>query len=803
MMFLLDSDDMTDTIAVSVRATDRTILGGIAAVSAALLMTELALTRIFSVTMYFHFAFLAISIALFGLSASGVCVYLARRRLARVDIRTLLCATALVHALATLVALASLVRIRVGLNYSPENLGLMLAIYGFAALPFFTGGSVMSVAFARLTDRINVLYAADLIGAATGCLVLIPLLNWLGAPGVVMTAAALSIAASIGFAPAARRLRVSAVAILLFGVAAAAQLAGAAPFDVVDTKGHLGDHILFSKWNSFSRVAVYDRPHGDWSLSPRFTGTRGPSLFMDIDSAASTPILKGSGNPSEASYLRYELTALGYHLVERPGGFTALVIGPGGGRDLLSALAFGASHVDGVEINPIIARDVMLGRFQDYSGGVYANPRVSIHIDDGRSFVRRSASQYDVIQASLVDTWAATAAGAYTLTENSLYTKEAFGEYLDHLSDEGVLTITRWVFDGLRLVSLAQDACAARGLDASRHLAIVRYDRVATFLLKKRPFTADDVARLHKASNDLGFSVLYAPGLPPPPVVAEPVEMQRTGTGAADYRRLILAGNREQFLSSYPLDVTPTSDDRPFFFHTTRLRDQMQVAFGRTMLFGNGLSALMTLMAISAMLVVLFVIGPLLIGGERPGRGWVAWLAYFGALGAGFMLLEVALLQRFVLLLGHPVYSLTVTLFSLLLGTGLGSLISRRIEPHRVRTVTVRALTAAMIASVMAAVGLASLINVGIPWELPLRIAFAVTLIVPIGILLGMPLPGGMRLVAINRADIIAWGWGINGAFSVLGATLAVFIAMNWGFSITLCAAALMYGFAALTLRAC
>jgi hypothetical protein len=279
--------------------------------------------------------------------------------------------------------------------------------------------------------------------------------------------------------------------------------------------------------------------------------------------------------------------------------------------------------------------------------------------------------------------------------------------------------------------------------------------------------------------------------------------MQRTGTGAADYRRLILAGNREQFLSSYPLDVTPTSDDRPFFFHTTRLRDQMQVAFGRTMLFGNGLSALMTLMAISAMLVVLFVIGPLLIGGERPGRGWVAWLAYFGALGAGFMLLEVALLQRFVLLLGHPVYSLTVTLFSLLLGTGLGSLISRRIEPHRVRAVTVRALTAAMIASVMAAVGLASLINVGIPWELPLRIAFAVTLIVPIGILLGMPLPGGMRLVAINRVDIIAWGWGINGAFSVLGATLAVFIAMNWGFSITLCAAALMYGFAALTLRAC
>jgi len=454
-----------------------------------------------------------------------------------------------------------------------------------------------------------------------------------------------------------------------------------------------------------------------------------------------------------------------------------------------------------VEINPIIARDVMLDRFREYSGAVYANPRVSIQVDDGRNFVRRSTSKYDVIQASLVVTWAATAAGADTLAESSLYTKEAFGEYVDHLTDDGLLTITRWVFDGLRLVSLAQDACAERGLDASTRLAIIRYDRVATFLLKKQPFTPAEVARLRDLSADLGFSILYAPGLPPPPAVEEPIEMQRTGTSAADYRRLILTSNRQQFLSSYPLDESSTTDDRPFFFHTTRLRDQMQVAFGRSMLFGNGLSALMTLMAISAMLVILFVIGPLLVGGQRPGRGWGAWLAYFGALGAGFMLLEVALLQRFVLLLGHPVYSLTVTLFSLLLGTGLGALVSRRIEQPRVRDVTSWALAGVAVVALAAALGLARLIDLGIPGALPARIAFAVALITPVGILLGMPLPGGMRLVAADRADIIPWGWGINGAFSVVGATLAVFIAMNWGFSVTLMSAAAVYAVAALTLR--
>lgn len=788
---------MTGTFAPAMRAADRGALAGIAAVSAALLMTELALTRIFSVTMYYHFAFLAISIALFGLSASGVFVYVMRSRLVRADTRELLATGGLVHALATMVALACLVRIRVGLNYTPANLGLMLAIYMLAALPFFTGGTIISLAFARLSDRVNVVYAADLLGAAAGCLILIPLLNWLGAPGVVMVAAMLSATAAVLFTPAPARRRVAIAAAIVCGVPLAAQIAGLAPFDVVDTKGHEGDRVLFSKWNSFSRVAVYDRSHGDWSLSPRFTGSPGESVFMDIDSAASTPILRGTGNPADAAYLRYELTALAYHLVERPNGFNALVIGPGGGRDLVSALVFGARQVDGVEINPIIVRDVMLGRFGDYSGGIYEHPRVRVHVDDGRSFVRRSGDQYDVIQASLVDTWAATAAGAYTLTENSLYTSEAFGEYLDHLTDDGYLTITRWVFDGLRLVSLAKQACEARALDPARHLAIVRHDRVATFLLKKTPFTAAEVGQLERITGDLGFTMLYAPGVQPPLVIDEPEEMRRTRTSAADYRRLIVAGDSEAFYASYPLDVRPTTDDRPFFFHTTRLRDQFQVAFGRSMLFGNGLSALLTLMGISGVLVVLFIIGPLLIGGERPEAGWGGWLVYFAALGAGFMLLEVALLQRLVLLLGHPVYSLTVTLFALLLGTGLGALFSRRVAREQVRRAGLAAMAGIVLLACAAIVLIPWVIDLVIGWPLPARIIVASLLMAPAGVLLGVPLPSGMRMLAESRPALIPWGWGMNGAFSVVGATLAVFIAMNWGFSTTLLTSGVVYAAAA------
>jgi hypothetical protein len=780
----------------------RRTLAGIAAVSAALLMAELALTRIFSVTMYYHFAFLAISIALFGLSASGVFVYVMRRSLASFTTQQLLAGGALVHAATTIVALACLVHIRVGLNYSRTNLLLMLAIYTLAALPFFTGGAVVSLAFARLSDRINVLYAADLLGAAAGCLALIPLMNRLGAPGVVLTAAALSGVAAIAFVARGHRRRVVGAALLLLGSASGAQLAGLGPFDVAETKGHQSDRILFSRWNSFSRVGVYDRPHGGWSLSPRYRGTAGESLYMDIDSAASTPIVKATSSPGDSEYLRYELTALAYHLVERPEGFTALVIGPGGGRDLLSALVFGARRVEGVEINPIIARDVMLGRFREFSGGLYAHPKVAVHIDDGRSFVRRSGNEYDVIQASLVDTWAATAAGAYTLTENSLYTAEAFGEYLDHLTGGGFLTITRWVFDGLRLVSLAQQACEERNLDPAQHLAIVRFDRVATLLLKKTPFTPAEVARLQDVSDRLGFEILYAPGVEGVDLAPDPVEMQRTGTSATDYRRLILAANRDEFLARYPLDVVATTDDRPFYFHTTRLRDQFDVAFGRSMLFGNGLSALLTLMGISAALVLLFIVGPLVAGAERPRPGWGVWLAYFAALGAGFMLLEVSLLQRFVLLLGHPVYSLTVTLFSLLLGTGIGSLLSRGVAHDRVRALGMQALGAAIVVALVHTVVLPRVIDFAIPWPFPARVLVAAVVLIPTGVLLGIPLPAGMRLMAATRRDIIPWGWGMNGAFSVVGATAAVFVAMNWGFSATLSIGALVYGAAAQTLRA-
>ena len=768
-------------------------------------MTELSLTRIFSVTMYYHFAFMAISIALFGLSASGVYVFLMRDRWRNVPDERLLATHAFAYAIVTVLALTVLVKLRVGLTYTPSNIAIMSVMYLLSALPFFAGGAAVSLAISRFRANVNAVYAVDLLGAGAGCLLLMPALNRLGAPGAIVASALLGSLAAACFAPPAARRRFAILATAFVAVVVAAGAAGA--FTVSSTKGHENHPVLFSKWNSFSRIGVYEQPYGAWSLSDRYTGPLPQTRLMDIDSAAGTQILKFGGNLADVSYLQYELTALGYRLFGSPAApppapFDALVIGTGGGRDLLSALVFGATRVDGVEINPIIVNDVMRERFKAYSGGIYDRPNVHVAVEDGRSFVRRSPHKYDIIQASLVDTWAATAAGAYALSENSLYTVEAFEDYLDHLTDRGVLSISRWVFDGLRLISLAQEAGARRGWDPADRLAIVQHDKVATFILKKTPFTAPERKTLADAAAALGFNVLYMPGMTAPSF----------GDNRDDYARLMRAPDRRAFYAQYPLDVTPTTDDRPFFFHTTKLRNHSFVAPWFRLIgvpverpenpgawATGGLTALLVLLAISSFLIVLFILGPLAFTSRGAlGPGWFRSLLYFACLGGAFMLIEVALLQRFVLLLGHPVYSLTVTLFSLLLGTGLGSVLSRRVSGAHVRRAAIYACAAVALVALLWGSVLPAIVQAAIAWPLPLRILLAVALMAPAGMVMGIPLPAGVRLLAATQPELVAWAWGMNGALSVLGAILAVFIAMNWGFSVTLLVGALLYGMAAL-----
>jgi spermidine synthase len=738
----------------------------IALLSSAILIVELSLTRIFSVTMFYHFAFLAVSIALLGLSASAVMVYVTPRWHPPDRLLAQLRRYAALFGAITIASTIALLNVQVGMQYSPRNLLLLLLMYLCAAAPFMMAGACLTLAVSRCHRHIGQVYAADLCGAASGCLLLIPALDTFGAPGAMILAATLGFIASWLF-DVVSGVRRTLVALPAIASAILLMVHAVRPvLDVHDTKGHQGDRVLFSKWNSFSRIAVYDRPHGDWALSPSHRGPVPESRFMDIDSAAATPILAGASGVAGLQHLKYDLTAFAYHL--RPPAH-ALIIGPGGGRDLWTALVFGARRVDAIELNPIIVRDVMGGAFRSYSGDIYHGPGVTVTVDDGRSFVRRSGERYDLIQASLVDTWAATSAGAYALSENSLYTVDAFVDYFRHLKPDGVLTITRWSFDGLRLLSLVWAAGERLGWPTiSDRVVVSTYDRLATLIVKSSPFTPDEIGQLAAKARELQFGLAYAP-------------FGAGGSGSdSDFARLAGASDPESFIRGYQADITPTTDDRPFYFHQARFRLNLR----RQMFFGDGHDVLVLLLLCSMIFLALFVVVPLAGLSPEPvswGALPIAELGYFACLGIGFMLIEIGLMQRFVVFLGHPVYSLTVVLFTLLLGGGLGSALSRRwLTESRYAAAVLGAIAFAVVGYALV---LPPIFDRWIALERGMRIAISVVLLLPLGLLLGMPLPAGVRMLAAERPSAVAWAWAINGVTSVLGASLAIFLAMNWGFT--------------------
>jgi spermidine synthase len=761
----------------------RSLLLAIACLSAAILIVELTLTRVFSVTMFYHFAFLAISVAMFGLSASAVFVYVTPRLhpAARVG-QQLQIYAALFWVVATVSAVL-LLRMPVRLNYSVGNLFRMIAIYLLAAAPFMAGGAGLALAVSRLHSDIGRVYAADLCGAAGGCLLLIPVLNTIGAPGALLLAAGLGALGSLFCAVSSGR-GSTAAWVPLAGAAAALAVQLWHPWlDVYGAKGHEGAPLLFSKWNSFSRIAVYDRPHADWGLSDTYKGPLPGSHYMDIDAAASTPILEASAGLQSLAYLRYELTALAYTIKPRA---HVLVIGPGGGRDLWTALVHGARRVEGVEVNPIIVNDVMQGRFREYSGAIYGAPGVSVVADDGRSYVTRSAERYDLIQASLVDTWAATTAGAFAMTENNLYTAEAFESYFNHLQPDGVLTITRWYADGLRLLSLVDAAGQRLGWPGiAVRVFIGRNGPLAAFVFKRSPLSDEEIDRLRQRCHELNFMVIYSPVSPSDPTPAPGDPYTRLAT--TPYPAL------PAFYQAFASDISPSTDDRPFFFQSSK-PGSPKFRFDRSILFGTGNDVLSGLLLISVGLLALFVFVPLAWLSPEP----VIWrelpaapLAYFACLGAGFMFVEMGLMQRFVLLLGHPVYSLSVILFTLLLGGGLGSAFSRRLgSPARILAIAIPAI---IVVSLVYSWLLPSLFASWVAWARPLRILVSIACLFPLGLLLGLPLPAGIQVIGERWPGVLAWAWGVNGAMSVIGATLAIHVAMSFGFARVATCGALIY----------
>jgi predicted membrane-bound spermidine synthase len=748
---------------------------GVSLVSLATLVLELTLTRLFSATMFYHFAFLAISLALFGSGASGVFLYVWRPGRDEETVTRLLALGSALFALSTVSAL--LVILAHPLSPVAPGLGTLRSlawIYGAAALPFFFSGGVVTLAITAWAGQISRLYLFDLGGASAGCLALVPLLAWLGAIDTVLAVAVLAL---LGGLLLTRRLYLLALLALALGLVAFNHATGT--IALREAKGLSEKGVVFSRWNSFSRVTVGKTADPDLML-----------IFIDADAA--TWLLRDAADVELHREEGDRVESLAYHLGGRR---RVLVIGPGGGVDVIIARLFGAKDVTAVEVNPLVARDVMSSEpFRSFSGGLYDQPGVHLVVDEGRSFLRRSHQHYDLIVATMVDTWAATAAGAFALSENNLYTVEAFSDYLDRLGPDGILSMTRWYQRPpdqlLRLVSLGRVALAKRGVEDPRsHFIVVKGPdeghplTTATFLLKKSPFSAAEVQRAEDFAREQGLEVLYAPSHPP----------------SNDLTRLIEAPDPAAVWRAYPSDISPPRDNSPFFFQSVRPENVFSKRWARGEWRHTNLGTLVLfgLVGITVAVVVLFILGPLALVRRRlagPTRGArLPFLLYFAALGAGFIVVEVVLVQRCVLFLGHPAQALTVVLFTILLFSGLGSLLSGRFSsaslPRTLRLVLL--VVAGLIGLAVLALPplFYALVHLATTW----RVLVAVAALAPLGLALGMPMPTGIRILDARAPELIPWAWGVNGAASVLGSVGAVALAMLWGFDQALLVAAGLY----------
>lgn len=579
-----------------------------------------------------------------------------------------------------------------------------------------------------------------------------------------------------------------------------------------------GAEIVFSRWNAFSRIDVVRSGgiHSAPGLSLTYLGSPPPQLGLFTDGENLSPITATDWDEAEMrEFIGYLPTSLPYRL--RPGA-EVLVIEPKGGLDILTALENGAASVAAVESNPLIVEAVQ-DSFQDFAGRIYQDARVKVITEDGRSHVRRMGQKYDLIHLSLADSYRPVTSGAYSLSENYLYTQEAFADYLAHLNEGGLLVVSRWLqlppSEALRVGVLAVAALQRNGVThPEKRLIVIRSMRTALLLVKNGEFSDEEIEAVRGFCDVGKFDLVYYPGIQPAEanrynVLPEPSYYQA-------FQDLLSAKDRARFFyAGYAFDVSPPADDRPFFFHFFKWSQTPAIlqTLGKTWqpFGGSGYFVLVALLVLALLASAILILLPLLfqrklleatLFGDKTdavdckstasrGRGRV--FLYFALLGLGYLFVEIPLMQRFILFVGHPIYAFATTLFALLLFSGLGSMICPRLPLFKM-------LILLSVAILLYPLLLPYLFQLLLGQGFVLRLLASVVSLAPLGFLMGVPFPGGIALLDRLAPDLIPWAWGINGCLSVLASILSTMLAISFGFSWVLVGASLAYGASALVI---
>ena len=767
----------------------------IGCLAAAVLLYEIALTRIFSFTIWHHFTSMVVSIALLGFGVSGVLLQV-RPGLGQPALRRAAW-YALVFGATAVVAVQLVTSVPfdpTALAYDARQVFYLFVYYAALLVPFAFAGLGIVTLLAGAGAEANRLYGFDLGGAGLACAVVVAAIRVLGAEGVVGLAAAGGACSAwlLRSADSPGRLRLAPAWLLAAVVAAAAVPWAAHGIRIrpgaskalrtwMDPRLFPGARLAVTRWEALGRIDVVENSGAvRWTANPHAPVALPRQIQIVIDGDASTPIVESNGDLRALEFLDWTLSSAA------PQAFhptRVLVVGAGGGVDVLTALRHGAQHVDAVEINPIIG-EMVTRRYAAWSGGLFARRDVHLHRGEGRAFVRRSGARYDLVQLSLIDTWAAATSGAYSLAESYLYTTEAFRDYLEHLTPDGMLTLTRWLWEPpretLKLCTVAATALRELGSDRPQdHIVVLALEGLGAILVQRSPFDAADLAALRGVAAARSFQILYAPD------------------AALDspYAQFLRSAAPDAFLDSYPYDVRPATDDSPFFFQFGRWRELNLLGAGWSegpFLLSGRLVLLATLLQALVLSVLLLVV-PVLGRGERRRafrrRGTGAVVAYFFLIGLAFMLLEISLMQRFTLFLGHPVYAVAVVLAALLVSAGAGSLCASRLAPPRGRVWPVFAAIVGL--GLLYAIGLPALFRVALGLGLGSRLGLGTLLLLPLGFLLGIPFPAALS--RLPGAHQIGWAWAANGCASVLGPILAVLLAMDHGFRAVMLVAGLGY----------
>ena len=768
-----------DILEVATKVQGRHYLA-IFVLASAILSYQILITRFFSVILFYHFAFAAISLAMLGLTRGAMEVYGKPERYAQTRVGAEFARHACWFALGSVGAMIAFLCAPLVVPAAFIPVALALAAISFAS-PFAQGGVCITLLLTRLPYGGGRLYAADLLGAAVGCLGVIFLLLWIDPVSATLWIAAFAAASGwmlIRDTEEVRERRLSAAVALLLSAMAIAHTGltatGEPHLGVTWAKGIQQTDTLFERWNTFSRVRVREigrqAPFG-WGFARTPVATI-EQHFLDIDADAGTPITRFSGDLGKLSWLKDDVINAAY-LVQRPDDVA--VVGVGGGRDILSGLYFGAKHIRGIEINPAIS-EVLMDKFADYSGHLDRQPGVSLVNGEARSYINHSPDRYDLVQISLIDTWAATAAGGLTLTENRLYTVEAWDDFYRALKPGGMLSVSRW-FEAAhhrgefyRLVAIAASALQRHGVGAdelSRHVIALNVDNIITVITRPDPFTDAQWQAARWRLERQGFKILLGPDI-----------------ACDEITSAFMSGKADKaFLDSLPENIAASTDDNPFFFYTARLGDLL--SFGKSVAMNNNaaISMIHWLVILALAACAYYIVIPFLrLARQMPLTELAPPVTYFSAIGMGFMLIEISQMQRLMVFLGHPVYGLSVVLFTILLFSGLGSS-TVGAAPPRPATVIAR------VVALLAALVVAGLLT---PWvtnwarsqATDMRIVVSILLLAPPAFCMGMMFPLGLNIW--RRHDgLLPFFWSTNGITSVFASILGMALSIEFGITRT------------------